>query len=232
VKPARRRLFVELALVLLIGVAPIFFLGACTYQKCEEEPASPLPFVLLSSTTHRFFTTVAYATFVLAPMIAIARSGRPLSHFGIGFKGMADVKAGLLGFSVNYVAGWVIWIGYWLTGFPLGHESIAAFHYVHADSLAGMMSTWPWYVAVVIAEEQMARCYLMTRVREFSGSKITAGLVSSTLYALWHLFWGWAGAVHVFVAGLIFGVLFYRFGGAGAPAVGHWVFDALTLLPR
>jgi hypothetical protein len=229
---ARRAIRREIALVLLFGVLPIFLLGAFTYPPCAEEPPSPFPYIELSTPVHVALVIYAYISFVVAPVVAMARAGKPLSHWGFSWHGRGDVWAGLAAAFANYVAGWIIWWAYWATSFPLGVESIRAFHYIHASTLGEMLATWPWYVLVVFAEELMARCYLITRLRDLTGSIPMAIIGSATLYALWHLFWGWAGAFHVFVAGLIFGALFTVCRGWGAPAFGHWLFDALTLLPR
>lgn len=221
----------ELALVLLVGVLPLALLHACTIPPCLEEPPSPFPFVALAPQTQARATLLAYATFVLAPALAIYRSGLPPEHFGLVLR-PGDLRWGLVGLAINYVAGWAVWFAYLATGFPLGVESIRAFHYVHAPDLAAMVATWPWYVMVVAGEELMARSYLLTRLRDLSGSDRVAIVGSSLLYAGWHMFWGWAGAVHVFVGGLVFGWLFVARRGVGAPAVSHFAFDALTLLPR
>ena len=229
---ARRALLREIGWVLLIGVLPIFLLGAFTYPPCAEEPPSPFPYVALPGPVHVALVIYAYLSFVFAPMVAIARSRRPLSHFGITWHGAGDIACGLAASFANYVAGWMIWGGYFVTGFPLGLESIRAFHYVHASSVHEFLGVWLWYVLVVFAEELVARCWLITRLRDLTGSTPVAIVGAAALYAGWHLFWGMAGAFHVFVAGLIFGALFTCCGGWGAPLVGHWVFDALTLLPR
>lgn len=228
----KRRIRREILWVLFWGVLPIFLLGAFTYPPTAEEPPSPFPYIELPTSVHVVLVLYSYAAFVLAPAIAIRRSGLPLSHFGFAWHGAKDVWAGIGGCVANYGAGWLIWWFYHATNYPLGWESIRAFHYVHAHTPGEMMMTWPWYVLVVFAEELMARCYLITRFRDYTGSISAAILIQAVLYAGWHMFWGWAGAFHVFVAGLIFGALFTVCRGWGAPAVGHWVFDALTLLPR
>lgn len=228
----RRAIAREIGWVLLFGVLPIFLLGALTYPPVAEEPPSPFPYLYIPGMLHVVLVIYAYASFVIAPMVAIARSRLPLEHFGFTWHGAPDVACGLAACFANYLAGWVLWGCYYGTGFPLGVESIRAFHYVHASSAVEMAATWVWYVLVVFAEELMARCYLITRFRDLTGSPVLAILFSAFLYGAWHLFWGLAGAFHVFIAGLIFGALFTCCRGWGSSAIGHWVFDALTLLPR
>lgn len=228
----RRRIRREILWVLFWGVLPIFLLGAFTYPPCAEEPPSPFPYVRLSTPVHLALILYAYAAFVATPVIAMVRSGLPLAYFGVNWHGSRDVYSGIGACAANYAAGWLIWFAYRTLDFPLGWESIRAFHYIHASGSFEMLATWPWYLLVVVAEELMARCYLITRLRDLTGSTPAAILGQAVLYAGWHLFWGWAGAFHVFVAGLIFGALFTVCRGWGAAAVGHWIFDALTLLPR
>jgi membrane protease YdiL (CAAX protease family) len=232
VAPQPRSIALELAIVIAAGAGPMIAAGALLFAPAAEEPPSPFQYVSLSDPTHTIVVLATYALFVLAPAIAIARSGRLLDHFGIVWRGRGDVTGGVAVCLANYAIGWLVWLAYRATGFPLGPEDIAAFHYVHAASVSDLVGTWPWYVLVVLAEELMARCYLITRIRDLTGSPVAAVALSSAAYALWHLFWGWAGALHVFMAGLIFGASFVARSGVGAAAVGHFVFDALTLLPR
>lgn len=227
----RRGLIRELGFVILIGVVPMIVIGATLFGPSAEEPPPPYP-IEVSSQGRGTLMIGTYVLFFLAPAIAIARSGRPLEHFGITWRGRGEVTWGIAAFLINYALGWVIWWVYWATNFPLGVESIAAYHYVHAASIGEMVSTWPYYVLVVIAEEQMARCYLITRFRDLGVSPVVAVIVSSLLFASWHTFWGAAGVVHILKAGLVFGWVFVRRESVAAPAIAHFIFDALSLLPR
>lgn len=227
----RSRLVRELVLVLLVGVVPMILIGATLFSPSAEEPPPPFPIAGVDPTVRATLMIGTYILFFLAPAIAIGRSGQPLEHFGIVWR-PGDFKWGLWSFVINYVLGWGIWLAYKATSFPLGVEAISAFHYVHASSLGEMVSTWPYYILVIIAEEQMARCYLITRFRDLTGSDTFAIIASSLLFASWHTFWGAAGVIHIIKAGLVFGWFFCRRRGVGAAAVGHFVFDALSLLPR
>lgn len=231
--PARRRaIWRGLTVVLILGVLPMIVIGATLFPASAEEPPPPFPIPGLDPGLRSGIMLSVYVVFFLAPAIAIARSRRGLAHFGITWHDAKDFTWGWWGFVANYALGWVIWLVYWATNFPLGREAISAFHYVHVSSFGELVSTWPWYVLVVVAEETMARCYLITRIRELTGSPWTAIVVSSALFAGWHTFWGAAGVVHIFKAGIIFGWLFHRRRSVVAPAVAHFIFDALALLPR
>lgn len=229
---ARLGLRREMALVFLVGVLPMMVLGATLVPPAAEEPPSPFPHLTLPEGWGPVVTWGIYLLFVLSPWIAMARSGEGLDHFGTRWTGKGTVLAGLVCLALNYLTGWMVWGAYWLTGFPLGEESIRAYHYFHASSLVDMLSVWPWYVMVVFAEESMARCYWLTRIQDLTGSPRLAIVGSSLLYAGWHMFWGWAGFVHVFTGGLLFGLYFVRTRGVWAPAIAHFLFDGLTLLPR
>ena len=229
--PDRPRIARELALVFLTGVLPMILIGAFLFAPSTEEPPPPHYIEGVPPGTTARLMGATYVLFFLAPAIAIRRSGVPLAHFGIVYK-REELRWGIAGFLINYVTGWMVWLAYWATNFPLGVESIAAYHFVHAQSFGAMVSTWPYYVLVVIAEEQMARCYLITRLRDLTGSNWTAVIGSSLLFASWHTFWGAAGVVHIIKAGLVFGWLFVRSGSVTAPALAHFVFDALSLLPK
>lgn len=228
----RSGLIRELAVVLLIGVLPMIVIGATLFPASSEEPPPPFPITGVDPSLRSAIMLATYVVFFLAPAIAIRRSRLPLAHFGITWRDARDFTWGVWGFVANYAAGWLIWLSYWATRFPLGLEAISAYHYVHATSFTDMVSTWPWYVLVVMAEELMARCYLITRIREITGSSTVAIVASSALFAAWHTFWGAAGVLHIFKAGVIFGWLFEKRRSVAAPALAHFIFDALTLLPR
>ena len=228
----KSRTLAELAVVLLVGVLPMIVIGATLYAPSIDEPPPPFYQADIAPSLRQGLMLAAFALFVLAPVIAIRRSGKAAAEFGYRRGTLADVGWGLAGLVLNYALGWAIWGLFFATGFPLGREKVQAFHYVHAASFAEMASSWPWYVLVVLAEETMARCYLITRLRDVTGNKWLAVLGSSLLFAAWHSFWGPAGMLHVFKAGMVFGALFVLRGGVMAPAVSHFVFDALTLLPR
>lgn len=228
----RRALIRELAIVLIVGVLPMVVIGATLFPPSVDEPPPPFYMANVAQQSRNWIMLATYALFVITPVVAMGRSGRTARHFGIHGGSLGDVKWGLIGFVVNYFAGWIIWLVYRATNFPLGVESIAAFHHVHASSFGEMAATWPWYVMVVIAEESMARCYLITRLTEITGNPWKAVFLSSVLFAFWHSFWGAAGMLHVWKAGMVFGALFVYRGGVLAPAVAHFVFDALSMLPR
>ncbi|MBI3891934.1 MAG: CPBP family intramembrane metalloprotease [Candidatus Wallbacteria bacterium] len=225
-----KRLWIEIAAVLLLGAFPVFLSNGVFSRPALEEPPPLLAHV--SNPLETPLKLTAYALFIVCPIAAIARSGRPPAHFGIRREPWTAVGAGLICFLLNYVTAWLVWGLYWIAGFPLGTESIRAFHVAHASSLGEAVSLLPWYAIVVIAEETFARCYLLTRLREATGSAPFAIVASSFAYAAWHPHWGLAGAGHVFAGGLLFGAFFVARGGVVAPAVAHFVFDALTLLPR
>jgi membrane protease YdiL (CAAX protease family) len=222
----------ELFTVLFLGVLPMILIGAFLFKPSIEEPPPPCYIPGLSGTVTGVLMGLTYLSFFVTPAVAIYRSGLPLSHFGICWRGRDDIWWGLGGFLTNYVTGWLLWWAFRATGFPLGVENIAAFHYVHAGSVSELVATWPWYVLVIIAEEQMARCYLITRIRDVTGSEVKAVLFSSLLFASWHTFWGAAGVAHVLKAGLVFGFMFSVRRGVGSVAIAHFIFDGLSLLPR
>lgn len=231
-QPDRRALVVELITVLVMSVLPMILVGAFLIGPSAEEPPSPFFRPGVSPDVTRVILGLTYLSFFVGPALAIRRSGQPLSHFGIKWLGPSEFKWGLGGFLVNYFSGWLLWLGYWATNFPFGVESIAAYHYIHATSVGDLVSTWPYYVLVIIFEEQMARCYLITRLRDLTGSAPVAIIGSSLIFASWHGFWGVAGFFHILKAGLVFGCMFHARGSVASPAIAHFVFDALSLLPR
>ena len=229
--PSRSALLRELALVLTFGVLPMVLIGATLFTPSADEPPPPFSLAIDPGLRSGLMLTT-YVLFFLVPAIAIRRSGQPLSHFGIRWRGPEEWTWGLGGFIANYLTGWVIWLLYWSTNFPLGTESIRAFHYFHVSSFGEMIATWPYYLLVVFAEEQMARCYLITRFRDLTGSNTFAVLGAAALFCGWHMFWGAAGMLHVFKAGVIFGLMFVRTGSVASAAIAHFVYDALALLPK
>jgi membrane protease YdiL (CAAX protease family) len=222
----------ELGLVLAVGVLPMILIGATLFPPSAEEPPPPFPIAGVSPGLRAALMGLTYLCFFLAPAVAIARSGQPLAHFGIRWNDRKELTWALVGFHLNYILGWAIWLAYRATGFPLGIEHVAAYHYMHVTSLGELVATWPWYVLVIIAEELMARCYLITRFHDLTGSPAFAVVASSVLFAGWHTFWGAAGVVHILKAGLVFGWLFWMRRSVASPAIAHFIYDALALLPR
>ena len=104
-RAGQRRILREVLWVLFWGVLPIFLLGAFTYPPCAEEPPSPFPYVQLSTPVHVVLIVYAYAAFVIAPVVAIRRSGLPLSLFGFRWHGAKDVRAGIGACAAN-ATGW------------------------------------------------------------------------------------------------------------------------------
>jgi membrane protease YdiL (CAAX protease family) len=78
-------------------------------------------------------------------------------------------------------------------------------------------------------EELIVRAYLMTEVRELTGSPMLAVLVSVAVQTSYHLYKGWRGAISLTFMFLVFSVYYSRTRRITPVILAHEVFDLATL---
>src|SRR5206468_12251270 len=62
--------------------------------------------------------------------------------------------------------------------------------------------------ANAFAEELVMRGYLITRLEGATGSSLMALLVSSVLFAGYHVYQGWGATASIFLGGMVYGIAF------------------------
>jgi len=85
-------------------------------------------------------------------------------------------------------------------------------------------------VVVAVAEETIFRGYILSRLREWTGSAPLAVVLSAGIFAVGHGYEGSAGVVTVGFLGLVFAVVYLWRGSLVAPMVMHFCQDFVPLV--
>jgi membrane protease YdiL (CAAX protease family) len=78
-------------------------------------------------------------------------------------------------------------------------------------------------------EELIVRAYLMTEIRELTGSATLAVIVSATVQTSYHLYYGWKGALAMGFMFLIFSIYYARKRRITPVILAHAVLDLAAL---
>lgn len=105
-------------------------------------------------------------------------------------------------------------------------------HYIGARQIFGhlpllALASWllnPFY------EEIVVRAYLMTEIRELTGSAILAALTSALLQTSYHIYYGWAGALSLGIQFATFAGYFVIWRRAFPLAIAHGLFDLVGFI--
>jgi len=184
----------EVAVVLLLTVFPWF----CSALWDIFRPAPQLPFVEAS------FFSVIWNLQVIAPVIfIIARSGQPWSHFGI-------VRPQLI--LDGFLAFIIFAIGFGLSGLlrPLITLVLPGppFDFPRPAGPAEHLLLILTKGVNGFAEELILRGYLIPRLETLTGSTAKSIVLSSVLFASYHIYQGPASSIQILIMGLIFGSFF------------------------
>lgn len=76
------------------------------------------------------------------------------------------------------------------------------------DSLAGWLFLCASILAASAAEEVVCRGYLITRFEDLWNHRAKALVVSSAIFASYHIYQGWFAILGVFLSGMAFGLVF------------------------
>jgi membrane protease YdiL (CAAX protease family) len=104
------------------------------------------------------------------------------------------------------------------------------------EALKQMTALPLWHRGLIVlragvCEEVLFRGYAMERIREISGSKVLAALVTLALFTFAHLaHWGWVQLIVAGAAGAILTGLYLWRRDLGTNIVMHWVVDGVSIL--
>jgi membrane protease YdiL (CAAX protease family) len=225
--PARdtRALWLEVLAVILIGVLPDLWNTASQWmsQWLGSEPAE-----------WSFFETQGYLLFrsfqvSCLVLYLMSRSGTPWSRFGIvAPRWVVDPLAafGTLVASYFVYAIYAAGVAAVVTTEAVRQEgeTIAAM-FERPEGPAASMLLVAACVANGFAEELVMRGYLVPRFEELLGSSVKAVLLSSVLFASYHLYQGLYGAGSALVAGLLYGAAFCSLRRLWPLAAAHALLD-------
>ena len=131
---------------------------------------------------------------------------RPFGLLGISFTPgwFRELKIGLImGFGIMTL----LFLIFWITG--INEVSVGAMNFDVLKSLLGMMVLF-FFAAII--EEIITRGYLLQSLAEGSRQWIAMGVFSS-LFTLAHVVnpnWSLAGAINIFLAGILFSVAYFK----------------------
>lgn len=167
---------------------------------------------------------------LLVLLLLYVRIAEHRSFSSIGFRrpGIKTVVAGVafaivLIFGVNFIAVAII-----------DHFQLST---AQGNAAANAIDTTPyWYRVVVIArgsisEEVVFRGYLIERISELTGSRISAAAVSVVAFSLAHLgYWGWVPLIFVTLAGIVAAIQYLWLRDLTGNIISHYLTDAAQML--
>lgn len=100
-----------------------------------------------------------------------------------------------------------------------------------ASEFFGHFTFWalPYFLIGPFFEELIVRAYLMTEIRELTGSAAFSVLVSVALQGSYHLYYGWWGALAVSLMFLVYALYYSRWRRAWPVIIAHELFDIFAL---
>jgi membrane protease YdiL (CAAX protease family) len=154
---------------------------------------------------------------------------------GIGFRQLGlrwsfrEVGAGLLVAAASYLI--------YTVGYSIVH---AISHGIFPTSVSAVkfqdIFAHPSILAVLLFllnpffEELIVRAYLMTEIRELTGSWAAATVISVAVQTSYHLYYGWEGALSLAFQFLVFAVYYATTRRATPVIIAHGIFDIVGLL--
>ena len=100
-----------------------------------------------------------------------------------------------------------------------------------ASEFFGHFTFWglPYFLIGPFYEELIVRAYLMTEIRELTGSAALSVLVSVAFQGAYHLYYGWWGALTVSLMFLVLALYYARWRRAWPVIIAHELFDIFAL---
>jgi len=105
-------------------------------------------------------------------------------------------------------------------------------HGTRANQYFSNPSIWalPFSLLNPFFEELIVRAYVMTEIKELTGSTLLAILLSVLLQASYHLYYGWVGALSVAFPFMVFAIYYGRSRRVVPLIVAHAAFDLYGLV--
>jgi membrane protease YdiL (CAAX protease family) len=219
VRGKRQRWF-ELCLVLFISFGGSVYSGLYYLNHGPNTPT-------FDYTPRALYAAAQSAVTIILLGYVLARTGRKFRDIGLRWS-LADVGVGIVVMFVAVVAAITVYrtyfdIYYAIYGTaPVHHRASEFFGHFR-------LATLPYFLIGPVHEELIVRAYLMTEIRELTGSVTLAGLASLALQFTYHLYYGWWGAVTVTGLFLVFTLYFARWRRALPVVVAHELYDIVAI---
>ncbi len=220
-------LWIELLVVLALAVVPPL-VNAIIYI---DQPTRPPTYAMDA------LAVVLSSTQIGAVILFLMwRSSEGFAGFGLrSYRPVRDTLLALGLFAALWFSHDVLWFALWrVPGVMELYEATAP-----AQSVFPTPSSSTDFAAVIIlsiangfSEELVISAYLISRFRTLLNSSTKAILLSSTLFASYHVYQGVWALPPVFIGGLLFGTAFVATGRFWPLALAHALFDAVALLTQ
>lgn len=163
-----------------------------------------------------------------AVWIVLRRSGERFLHIGLGRK---DFNWS------NTIAGLIFFIGAWLLIAIIRISILRSGYLPEKDFLHLLPATategiiWILLSAGAALSEEIAfRGYVITRLKNLSGSYWIGAILSSVAFSMGHLYQGFAGVLLTFIYGMLFSGLFIAKKSVFPCIIAHFLQDSMILV--
>lgn len=210
----------ELALLLSIAVGPYIFSSLHILMTGQASTPYSQDYQNALSLFHQV-TTLLLLGYVLS------RRKVRLSDLGLRWS-IRDLTAGVglaIGSYCAYYAGFIIVhaIHYFVFGATHGGTTPQTI-FRHTGVLA-----IPFVLLNPFFEELIVRAYVMTEIKELTGSAVLSVAMSVLIQTAYHLYYGWEGALSLGFQFLVFAIYYSRTRKATPIIVAHGAFDLIGL---
>jgi hypothetical protein len=216
----KRRRWFELCLVLFISF------GGSLYSGLYYLNHSPTAIPVITTARALFGAAQSAVTIILLGYV-LARTGRKFRDIGLRWS-FRDVGVGIVVLVVAVAALLTVYRASFAVHFaiygtaPVHHRASEFFGHFRFAML-------PYFLIGPAHEELIARAYLMTEIRELTGSTLLGSLASLALQFTYHLYYGWWGALTVTGMFLVFTLYFARWRRALPILVAHELYDMFAI---
>jgi membrane protease YdiL (CAAX protease family) len=225
----RGQIAMEIAVVMLLSVVPNLFQSGMSFWM-HESGAEVWGFSSL------MLQGIFSSAQVVAPVLYIIwRGGEGWTPFGMPSFRWTDAATG----AGLYVVYFLIYYAAWIAIYRIfGTELLNAISSDAADRSPFTGPTTRLHLILLVAgslangfcEELVVRAYLFRRIGQLGGNGLAALLITTILFAGYHLYQGWAGVINALVCGLVFGVAYLIWRRLWIVAIAHAVADFMAFL--
>jgi membrane protease YdiL (CAAX protease family) len=217
---SRRQRWFELCLVLFISFGGSVYSGL---YYLNHSPSAP---TFASSTRALYAAAQSVVTIILLGYV-LARTGRRFRDIGLRWS-FGDVGTGIVVLLVAVVALVTVSRAYFDIHYAI-YRTVPVHH--RASEFFGhfRLAMLPYFLIGPVHEELIVRAYLITEIRELTGSVTLAGLASLILQFTYHLYYGWWGAITVTGMFLVFTLYFARWRRALPIVIAHELYDLFAI---
>jgi membrane protease YdiL (CAAX protease family) len=221
VRDSRRLRWFELALLLSIALGPYILSGLRILITGHVSSSYTPETRWVISLLHEITALLLLGYILFRRKIQFADLGLKWS-----FGDLASGAAVTIGAYCSYIAGYMV---------------VHAIHRaIFGDVSSGMtaqtifghpgLSAIPFFLLNPFFEELIVRAYLMTEIKELTGSATLSVAVSVIVQTTYHLYYGWERALSMGFLFLVFAVYYSRTGKATPIIVAHGAFDLVALI--